>query len=220
MCISAHGDVELGRMRRDQDPAWRAALRARRTQSGSCARPAVAAQLKHPGIVALHETGQTSDGTFYLVEEFVEGRTLANVLWTATGRSAFHRQAAELIADVADALDYAHRHGVIHRDVKPSNIQLDLEGRPHVMDFGLASREAEETSMTQDGSGAGHAGSLHVARTASARRVARSRRAQRPLQPGGRPLRIAVWASGPFRGARRMLILQVLEDEGRARRGS
>ena len=117
---------------------------------GSCARPGAQAQLKHPGIVSLHETGQADDGTFYLVEEFVPGTTLASVLGERDRRLTF-RQAAELIAAVADALDYAHRHGVIHRDIKPSNILLDAEGRPHLMDFGLAKREAEETSMTEEG---------------------------------------------------------------------
>src|SRR5436190_1032249 len=93
-----------------------------------------AAQLDHPGIISLHETGQADDGTFYLVEEFVPGRTLASVLGDRERPLAFG-QAAELIAAVADALDYAHRHGVIHRDIKPSNILLDAEGRPHLMDF-------------------------------------------------------------------------------------
>ena len=109
-----------------------------------------AAQLKHPGIVALHETGQGGDGTLYLVEEFIEGRTLANVLLDRDRPLPFG-QAAEVIAAVADALEYAHRHGVIHRDIKPSNILLDADWRPHLMDFGLAKREAEEISMTQEG---------------------------------------------------------------------
>src|SRR5262249_21775854 len=107
-----------------------------------------AAQLQHPGLVALHETGQTEDGVFYLVEEFVEGETLAARL--KAGRCGF-RQGAELVAAVADALDYAHRHGVIHRDVKPSNIQLDADGRPHLMDFGLAKRDSDDSPMTVDG---------------------------------------------------------------------
>src|SRR4051812_5846695 len=77
-----------------------------------------AAQLQHPGLVALFETGQTEEGLFYLVEEFVQGETLTARL--KAGRIGF-RPAAELIAAVADALDHAHRHGVIHRDVKPSN---------------------------------------------------------------------------------------------------
>ncbi len=107
-----------------------------------------AAQLKHPGIVALHETGQAKDGTLYLIEEFVQGTTLASRL--ADGPLP-PRQAAELVAAVADALDYAHSHGVIHRDIKPANILLDDEGKPHLMDFGLAKREAEDASMTQEG---------------------------------------------------------------------
>ena len=81
-----------------------------------------AAQLKHPGIVALHDAG-TIDGTCCLVSEFIAGATLAERL--SAKRFSF-RQAAELMAGVADALHYAHQHGVVHRDIKPSNIMLDL----------------------------------------------------------------------------------------------
>ena len=95
-----------------------------------------AAQLKHPSIVSIHDAGQ-SDGTCYIVSELVAGATLSDRL--ATGRLSF-REAAELMVQVAEALDYAHRQGVIHRDLKPSNIMLDLEGQPHIMDFGLAKR--------------------------------------------------------------------------------
>jgi serine/threonine protein kinase len=107
-----------------------------------------AAHLKHAGIVSLYETGQTEDGTFYLVEEFIPGQTLAARV--SAGQLSF-RQAAELTADLAEALEYAHQHGVIHRDLKPSNIMLDTEGRPHLMDFGLAKRETDELPMTLDG---------------------------------------------------------------------
>ncbi len=84
----------------------------------------------------------------YLVEEFVQGETLSAHL--KPGRLTYP-QIAEMIAKIAEALDYAHRHGIIHRDVKPSNIQLDAEGKPHLMDFGLAKHEADESSMTLDG---------------------------------------------------------------------
>src|SRR4029077_15302494 len=90
-----------------------------------------AAQLQHPGLVALYETGQTDEGLFYLVEEFVGGETLAARL---RGGPGGFPAAGECGARVAEAFDYPHRHGVVHRDVKPSNIQIDADGRPHLMD--------------------------------------------------------------------------------------
>ena len=140
-----------------------------------------AAQLKHPGIVALYDAG-TIDSTCCLVSEFIQGATLAERL--SAKRFSF-RQAAELIAEVADALSYAHQHGVVHRDLKPSNIMLDLEGRPHLMDFGLAKRAADEITLTLEGQVLGTpAYMLPEQAKGEVRRVD----AQRPLQPGGHSL--------------------------------
>jgi serine/threonine protein kinase/tetratricopeptide (TPR) repeat protein len=84
-----------------------------------------AAQLAHPGIVPVYEVGRDASVP-YLVSAYVEGITLANVM--ASRRFGF-REAAGILAQVADALDHAHRHGVVHRDLKPSNIMLGrIEG--------------------------------------------------------------------------------------------
>jgi serine/threonine protein kinase len=106
-----------------------------------------AAQLRHPNIVTIHEVGREGE-TLFIVSDLIRGVTLSDWL---TGERPSPREAAAVCAVVADALDHAHSRGVIHRDLKPSNIMLDDQNQPHLMDFGLAKREAGEVTMTLEG---------------------------------------------------------------------
>jgi serine/threonine-protein kinase len=99
-----------------------------------------AAQLEHPGIVAIHEIG-THQGQHYFAMAYVEGSSLAARLREGPLPP---RVAADLIARVADAIEHAHRQGVIHRDLKPANILLDVQGLPRITDFGLARRVSSD----------------------------------------------------------------------------
>jgi serine/threonine-protein kinase len=111
-----------------------------------------AAALNHPAIVAVYDTGEerapTGEVLPYIVMEFVAGRTLKEVL-AAEGR-LMPRRALEITADICAALEFSHRHGIIHRDIKPGNVMLTPNGQVKVMDFGIARALASgATTMTQ-----------------------------------------------------------------------
>jgi serine/threonine-protein kinase len=131
-------DVRLGRevavkvLRADlaRDPQFQ--LRFRREAQN-------AASLNHPAIVAVYDTGETSTehGPLpYIVMEYVDGRTLRDIVKTEGPMAP--RRAMEIMADVCAALDFSHRHQIIHRDVKPANIMITRTGAVKVMDFGIA----------------------------------------------------------------------------------
>ena len=136
-------DLRLGRrvaikiLRPDlaKDPIFQARFR-REAQS--------AAALNHPNIVAVYDTGEdvlTSEGQNdvivpYIVMEYVDGMTLRQIL--ASGRRLLPERALEITAGILSALDYAHRHGIVHRDIKPGNVMLTRTGDVKVMDFGIA----------------------------------------------------------------------------------
>lgn len=109
----------------------------------------IVSQMRHPNIVPIFEAGE-HDGDPYLVFEYVEGQTLADLLRTNGALPA--TQAVEVMIPVLEAIAHAHQHGVIHRDLKPSNILINGDGMPRVMDFGIAARisdnPAEDSGLT------------------------------------------------------------------------
>lgn len=103
------------------------------------------AQLRHPNIVAVHETG-SHNGTPFIVSDFVDGSTVD--VWKSTSRRSLH-DVTRLCVRIADALHHAHEAGIVHRDLKPTNILVDADDRPMVTDFGLAKNVADETSTIE-----------------------------------------------------------------------
>jgi serine/threonine-protein kinase len=107
-----------------------------------------AAGLNHPSVVSVYDTGEdiAPDGTAlpFIVMEYVEGRTLRDILRTEGRLPA--RRAMEIIADVCAALDFSHRNGIIHRDVKPGNVMITPQGAVKVMDFGIARAVADSSA--------------------------------------------------------------------------
>jgi serine/threonine protein kinase len=142
-----HGtDVRLGRdvavkvLRHDlaTDPSFHSRFR-REAQS--------AASLDAPTIVGVYDTGEDEGGVPWIVMEYVDGRTLRDIL-TTEGR-LLPTRALEVAADICSALEVAHAAGMVHRDIKPANVMLTSRGEVKVMDFGIARAAAgHESTMT------------------------------------------------------------------------
>ncbi len=95
----------------------------------------ILANLKHPGIVTVYESGQTTEGHLFFVMEFVDGTDLHQIL---SNSGVNPKQALAFISQICDALEYAHKQGVIHSDIKPGNILISRDGCARLADFGLA----------------------------------------------------------------------------------
>jgi eukaryotic-like serine/threonine-protein kinase len=106
-----------------------------------------AAALNHPNIVSIYDRGEAEE-TYYIAMEFLDGRTLKELI---VGRGAAPVNVAiEYARQILSALRFAHRHGIVHRDIKPHNVLVDGEGRVKVTDFGIA--RAGTSQMTEAGS--------------------------------------------------------------------
>ena len=106
-----------------------------------------AARLQHPNIVTIYELGEV-EGTLYIAMELLEGRDLSQVMSDPAGLSLERK--LRIVIDVCRGLDFAHKRGVVHRDVKPANIRVLHDGSVKLVDFGIA-RLADSSNMTQTG---------------------------------------------------------------------
>src|ERR671938_1779887 len=106
-----------------------------------------AAALNHPNIVSIYDRGEAED-TYYIAMEFLDGRTLKELI-VSRGAAPIN-VAIEYARQILSALRFAHRHGIVHRDIKPHNVLVDGEGRVKVTDFGIA--RAGPSQMTEEGS--------------------------------------------------------------------
>lgn len=125
---------------------------ALRERSRFLAEAQLAAKLQHPNIVAVHDVG-SDQGVDYIVMDYVDGESLSELM---RHNPPSPRRALEMIQEVADAMEYAHRQKIIHRDLKPGNLLIDKHSRRVVItDFGLAKNLEEESHLTRSGEAIG-----------------------------------------------------------------
>jgi WD40 repeat protein len=174
------------------------------------------AQLQHPNLVGLHDV-LTLDGLPVLVSPFIDGVPLKTLL---ERRRLTFQEGAGVVAEVAEALHYAHERGLVHRDVKPGNLMIELPpdgtatalGRPIVVDFGLALRDEAEVVMTAEGQIIGTPAYMSPEQAAGqGHRVDR----RSDVYSLGVILYELLAGERPFRGSQAMLLQQVLREEPR-----
>ena len=104
----------------------------------------LAASIKHPNLITVYDAGE-ADGLLYIAMQYVDGAHLGELLQDEKGLEP--RRALSFLRQIAAALDVAHSHGIVHRDVKPANVLIDSEGC-YLADFGLTKRISSQTAMT------------------------------------------------------------------------
>jgi WD40 repeat protein/serine/threonine protein kinase len=167
-----------------------------------------AARLKRDGIVRVL-TVEYEGAVPFIVSEYVEGVTLTDRL--EDGPPFEFRDSAELVKTLAAALEYAHSQDVIHRDVKPSNILIATDGKPWLMDFGLAMRESLDESIAMPTHIIGTPGYMSPEQASGKQKVDR----RCDIYSLGVVLYQLITGEVPFRGEMRMVLRQVIEEDPR-----